>query len=89
MDVNVILSLLKKVSEKYNIEYNELLVLGKIVPDRKIVAVNLELEHITVNKINYLYDVNSNGIYSSTKKPKKLGFLCCDSMEVVLCKTCE
>ena len=84
MDITSILVLLQKVSDSYDINYNELLELCRLTDaDLASSSPTTEYEHLYINNINYLYDAQNNKVYSNETTPQLIGVICRHSHELL------
>ena len=86
-DASTIMSLLRRVSKHYNLDYADVLSLCEMSTPSSSKenkrSSKLELEFITINKKSYLYDPRTNLVYSNDKSARHIGHLCADSFEIV------
>lgn len=84
-DKTVLMGMLAKISEAYNIDYDEMVELCGLsykIPSTK----PLELEHICIDGKDYLYDFDSHVVYTRQRKSvKKIGILCSLTNKVIRC----
>jgi hypothetical protein len=89
-DATVILSLLKKVSKHFRLDFKDVLNLCDMSTSNASNAsteeIPCELEYISLGGKGYLYDPQRNNVYSNPKKgfPKRVGKLCTSSFELIL-----
>lgn len=89
IDATILLSYIEKISREYNLNYDEVAAFCglPVTPQIKNPATaRLNLEHITIEGLDYLYDHTSQAVYKSKKGKgvKYIGQLSLDTYKIIV-----
>lgn len=88
MDISVLLAMIGKISDKYHLDYDEVIKFCDLNPPKKQhLSEVTDLEHINILGVNYLYNFNDKAVYQKTKnKMKHVGYLCQTTYKIISCR---
>ena len=84
LDATVLLSYIKKISDRYELDYCEVATFCglPVTPRLKVPTPSKSLEYIIIEGTSYLYDHNTNAVYN--EKVQYVGQLSTDTYKVIV-----
>ena len=89
MDITVLLAMINKIANKYELDYDEVIKFcGLNPPKKQPLSEVIDLELITISGNDYLYNFNDTAVYQKTKnKMKHVGYLCQTTFKIISRRT--